>query len=326
MFPLALTKCRIGTCLMVNMKTHNTGLDGRDITVATPAKINLFFELRGKRPDGFHEVETVMATVSLLDQLYLRQRQDGEIRLTVTGEGAENIPVDSGNLVYQALDSLRKRFGRESLGCDVLLEKRIPAAAGLGGASGNAAGALLAGRRLWQIEASDPEIEELSAELGSDVPFFLTGGFARCTGRGERIEKLGAPTGLAVVIAKPKEGLSTREVYQRCVVPALPKQSKQVVDGLISGDCKKVADGLFNRLESVATHMSESVENMRSLFDPLDCLGHQMSGSGSAWFGLFRNLADAKRAAKVATRNNDNKIFVCTTTGEAASVALANAD
>lgn len=308
------------------MKTNSIGLDGRDIKVATPAKINLFFELLGKRPDGFHEVETVMATVCLFDQLYLRPRQDNEIHLTVRGEGADSIPTDEQNLVYRALDSLRSRFGLESHGCDVLLEKRIPAAAGLGGASGNAAGALLAGRRLWQIDASDEQIGSIAAELGSDVPFFLSGGIARCTGRGEKTEAINGPSGLAVVIAKPDTGMSTGKVYSRCTVPESPRRSTRVIEGIRTGDVSGIAGGLFNRLESVAAQMSKSIEEMRTLFDSLGCLGHQMSGSGSAWFGLFRSVADARRAAKVATRNNDNKIFVCTTTGKATSVALTYAD
>ncbi len=296
------------------MKTQFIGSDGRDIKVATPAKINLFFELLGKRPDGFHEIETVMATVSLYDELYFRRREDGLIRLNVLGHGRENIPSDESNLVYKALELLRRNAASDRNGCDVVLRKRIPAAAGLGGASGNAAGALLAGRQLWGLDVSDGELLSLAAELGSDVPFFLSGGMAVCTGRGEKINSIDAPAGLAVVIVKPREGNSTGEVYRRCVVPENPLRATELMGHAAVGKWHHVADGLFNRLQTFASAMTPSIKNLGQLFDRLDCLGHQMSGSGSAWFGLFRNEAAAHRAAKIATTKNDNRIFVCRTT------------
>lgn len=294
------------------------GQHGRSIRIATPAKINLFFELLGKRDDGFHEIETVMSTVSLFDELQFSARDDGLLRLNIHQEGctaAESIPTDHSNLIIRSMLRLRESHGNANLGCDVFLRKRIPSAAGLGGASGNAAGALLAANQIWKLGLTSEQLDSVAAEIGSDVPFFFRGGICRCTGRGEIIESKNVPSGMAIVIAKPKEGLSTAAVYGECSVPQQPKNSIALLQDLRTGSWNRVGEQLFNRLEEFAMSMTPAIGKLKDTFDRLDCVGHQMSGSGSSYFGIFRNAADAHRAAKIATRDIGNTIFACATLG-----------
>lgn len=305
--------------LLDNMKIRHIGQDGQSIEISSPAKINLFFELLGKRSDGFHEIETVMSTVSLLDELRIAKRNDGAIRLQIACEGCttnESIPTDERNLIVKAMLRVRAFAGKPSLGCDVLLRKRIPSAAGLGGASGNAAAALLAANTIWKLNLSAETLLDIAAEIGSDVPFFLRGGSARCTGRGELIEAIDVPAGMPIIIAKPHQGLSTAEVYGRCVVSEQPRNAAGLVAELKTGNWTGVGQNLYNRLEEFATPMTPAIGEQREIFDRLDCLGHQMSGSGSSYFGIFRNTADAQRAAKIATRMDSNTVFACETLGE----------
>jgi len=301
------------------MKIRHLGQDGQSIWVATPAKINLFFELLGKRGDGFHEIETVMSTVSLFDDIQFSARSDGLLRLDIFQQGCtatEQIPTDHSNLILKSMLRLRDRFGSPNMGCDVFLRKRIPSAAGLGGASGNAAGAILAANRIWKLGLSMEELHSVAAEIGSDVPFFLIGGTCCCTGRGEVIEPKEVPAGMAIVIAKPTEGLSTASVYGKCSVPSQPYGFGALLQNLQTGRWSHVGRHLFNRLETFAISMTPAIGKLKEIFDQLNCVGHQMSGSGSSYFGIFRNTADARRAAKIATRVYGNTIFVCSTLGQ----------
>lgn len=301
------------------MKIQHLGRDGQSISIATPAKINLFFELLGKRSDGFHEIETVMSTVSLFDDIQFSARSDGQLKLGIFKQGCtatEHIPTDHSNLILKSMLLLRERFGSPDLGCEVFLRKRIPSAAGLGGASGNAAGAILAANRIWKLGLSLEELKSVAAEIGSDVPFFLVGGTCCCTGRGEVIESKEVPAGMAIVIAKPGEGLSTAAVYGKCTLPPQSKRADAILQHLQDGRWSDVGRNLFNRLESFAKSMTPRIGKLKEMFDRLNCVGHQMSGSGTSYFGIFRNAADAHRAAKIATRETGNTIFACSTLGQ----------
>jgi 4-diphosphocytidyl-2-C-methyl-D-erythritol kinase len=315
--------------LMGSMKISG---NGQPIRIAAPAKVNLFFELLGKRTDGFHEIETVMSTVSLYDFLEVRPRNDGELKLLIrmesqcqssSSKGAEleSIPSDDRNLVIQAFDRVRelavstgKAASGESLGADILLEKRIPSAAGLGGASSDAAAAIISACHIWDFDLSDFEMREIAASIGSDVPFFLNGGMAVCRGRGELIEPIEGPSSMAIVVAKPTVGLSTADVYRACRVPAQSTPGVDLIQSLKKGDSAGVGKRLFNRLETFANELTPAIAELRNEFLDLNCLGHQMSGSGSSYFGIFNNYVDAKRAAtKLSARRPDATISCCRT-------------
>ena len=286
------------------------------LQIAAPAKINLYLELLGKRPDGFHELETVMTTVSLFDQLSFEANQTGQLRLSIFsaddvqfGSSAKSdcdpIPTDGRNLVIKSLRKLKELHDTSgagdsesgTMGMDVQLRKRIPSAAGLGGASSDAAAALIAGNILWKLKLSNARLHNIAAEIGSDVPFFLEGGMAMCRGRGEKIQPIDAPAGLPIVIAKPPTGLSTPRVFGHCELPVQPHQSELVIEGFRSGSAGRIGGLMLNRLEPAASKLLDDISLLEKEFADLPCLGHQMSGSGSSYFGVFENQRIARRAA-----------------------------
>lgn len=306
---------------------------GNQVEVQTPAKVNFFLELHDRREDGFHQLETIISSVSLFDTLRLRLRHDNQIMIGLSptcvqraDSPAHAVPTDKNNLVYRAIDLIRSQVRRgsnsewELPGVDVWIDKRIPAAAGLGGASSNAAGAMMGVNHLWNCGFRLASLQQLGAQLGSDVPFFLTGGSAVCIGRGERVFPLKSPANMAVVIVKPPIGLSTRDVFGRCTIPRTPFSSRGISEQMSTGKARSVAKQLFNRLESVAAGMTDWIVRLKSSFSGLNCLGHQMTGSGSSYFGLFTNQMVALRAAAcLSNRLPDAKIFACSTLGRVQS-------
>src|SRR5438045_753982 len=184
--------------------------NGTAVTAWAPAKVNLFLEVVGKRPDGFHELRTLMAAVSLYDTLTFAPAPPGPIRLSCPG-----VPLSTGpeNLVVRAAEALRRYAGTDA-GADVVLTKRIPLAAGLAGGSTDAAATLVGLNRLWGLGLSRAELMPLAAGLGSDVAFFLAPPCAWCTGRGEVVEPWPLGARLHLVLVAPPFGLGTADVYR----------------------------------------------------------------------------------------------------------------
>lgn len=289
-----------------------------------PAKLNLFLEVLDRRDDGYHELETLMVPVDLYDSLTMvptvpTAGHSGLMKLTVRGSAATaDIPTDSRNLVVRALELLRERSGCE-LGAGVELVKRIPSAAGLGGGSSDAATALELGNQVWGIGWSRSQLAELAAELGSDVPFFLAHGTAICRGRGEHVQSLGATSPLHVVIVKPPAALGTAEVYR--ALDQMPRKNSTAQANLSSASIADLAAtlqrGTFhqihrwmaNRLEAAAATLSPWVGRLKSIFAEFDCLAHQLTGSGSAYFGVCRNAQHARRLATILSMRQIG--FVC---------------
>ena len=165
---------------------------GRHVVVHAPAKLNLFFEVLHRRSDGFHEVETVVYPIGLCDTLYLRKRTDARVTFGVkrVGHGAGvgdvslgDVPGDSSNLVVRAIELLRKASGAD-LGADVVLVKRIPSEAGLGGGSSDGAAALAGANAVWGLGFSTERLADLGSRLGSDIPLFFRSGASVCRGTG----------------------------------------------------------------------------------------------------------------------------------------------
>lgn len=279
------------------------------VTIHAPAKLNLFLEVLAKRPDGYHELETLMVAIDLCDRLSLSRRSDNELRLATTwstvaqdSQSLGDIPVGAENIVVRALLRLRERAG-VALGADIHLTKRIPSAAGLGGASSDAAAALLAANELWNLHWSRAQLAEVAAEIGSDVPFFLGSPAAICRGRGERVEELPGLPRLDVVVVRPPEGLSTPAVYRACSVPASPVGVQSAVDAWQQGDVAALAKKMTNRLQPAAESLSPWIGRLRAAFNEQGCYGHQMSGSGTSYFGLCRHALHARQvASRLAAR------------------------
>jgi len=312
-----------------------------ELAVQAPAKLNLFFEVLGKRTDGYHEVETLMCPIDLYDTLYFKEEPSGQTELECervsgvstsrgpglnatgfdgtgsdvtgpTGNQPTELPQGSDNLVVRAIELLRKRAG-VTAGVALRLVKRIPLGAGLGGGSSDAAAALIAANEGWNLDLPQGQLAEMAAELGSDVPFFLADGPAICRGRGERVETLAGVGSFSFVLAYPPAGLSTAEVYASCRPARQPRSVAAMSDAFSSGDIDQVGRLLFNRLQPAAETLSPWVKRLREEFAREDFLGHAMSGSGTSYFGLCRHAHHARRVARRLEANGVGSVFAVRT-------------
>ncbi len=275
-----------------------------------PAKLNLFFEVLAKRSDGYHEIETLMCPIGLFDTILFSPSASGQVRLVCENggrAGADDLPADGRNLVVRAIELLRERTGCGQ-GAEVRLIKRIPTQAGLGGGSSDAAAALAVASHAWGLGLAPAVLRQWAAELGSDVPFFLGRGAAVCRGRGEIIEAVPGG-GLSFVVVRPDEGLSTAEVYRHCRPSGQPQSIGPALAALARGDAFALGRALFNRLEWAAASLSPWIERLRRALARLDLCGYQMSGSGTAFFGVCRHARHARTAAMRLTAMGFRHVF-----------------
>lgn len=296
------------------MQIHRSAVG---LVVQAPAKLNLFFEVLGKRDDGYHEIETLMVPISLYDTLCFREDSSGRVELECwrapdnwgpSGYSLGDVPEGKDNLVVRAVQLLRDRASVRS-GASVRLVKRIPAAAGLGGGSSDAAAALQVANRGWNLGWSRPALAELAAELGSDVPFFLADGPAVCRGRGERVEPVAGLGALHFVVVRPPAGLATAAVYRGCQPAADPRSCHLLLDALAGGNLAAAGRLLVNRLQPAAERLSPWIRRLADRMARLDVLGHQMSGSGTCYFGLCRHARHARRVARRLQANGVGIVF-----------------
>ena len=296
------------------MQIHRSAVD---VVIQTPAKLNLFFEVLARRDDGYHEIETLICPINLFDTVHFRAEANARIDFHCvltrdfgeeTNAGLGAIPEGCDNLAVRAVELLRKRAGIGT-GAFLRLVKRIPAASGLGGGSSDAAAALVAAHRGWKLDWPPVELARLAAELGSDVPFFLAGGAAVCRGRGERIERLPSLVDMHFVVVRPPEGLSTPAVYGLCRPAETAKSSAPIIAAFEKGNVGEAGRLLFNRLEPAASRLSSWIARLQRLFQQSDCLGHGMSGSGSAYFGLCRHAFHARRMARHLESRGVGRVF-----------------
>lgn len=275
----------------------------RGVVVETPAKVNLFFEVLGRRSDGFHEIETLVYPIDWYDALYAEPAAGERIAFycrrpegCIPTPGTTDVPEGPENLVVRAVELLRRRAG-VSTGASLRLIKRVPSAAGLGGGSSDAAAALVAVNTLWNLGWSRAALASLGGELGSDVPLFFAQGPVVCRGRGERLEPVALPGALHLVVVRPPEGLATPAVYRACRPGDPPRTVAPLREALARGDLGAAGRAMFNRLEAAAETLSPWIARLRREFAALGCLGSQMSGSGTCYFGLCRHAAHARGAA-----------------------------
>jgi 4-diphosphocytidyl-2-C-methyl-D-erythritol kinase len=267
-------------------------------TVLAPAKLNLFFEVHGKRSDGFHEITSLAVPIRLFDVLRFEVLPFGRgVEFSCLGGGAD-VPQDSRNIVVRAIELFRNRFGIGE-GIRVNLFKRIPSQAGLGGGSSDAVAALVAACKVWSKEISREELLSIATELGSDCPLFLQDGASIAYGRGERVESVLRMPKLHFVLFKPAEGLSTAEVYSKCM-KVHDGNFHDVGEAAVSfetGEPVRISRRLFNRLEAPAAEIWTRFGEIKSRLERLDCLAVRMSGSGTAFYGLCHNAKHARHVA-----------------------------
>ncbi|NOZ22736.1 MAG: 4-(cytidine 5'-diphospho)-2-C-methyl-D-erythritol kinase [Planctomycetes bacterium] len=264
--------------------------------VIAPAKLNLYLEVLGKRPDGYHDLHTVMHEIDLCDTIRIERRKR-VISLKCTGLFAPDGPE---NLAWQAAGIFLKETQIRG-GVRIELTKRIPAQRGLGGGSSDAAAVLRGMNALYGTGLSDRKLMTLAARLGSDVPFFIKGGTALCEGRGERVRPIRTGGRFHFVLVLPPFGLSTARVYKELTRKDLTPKSagaKILLTAVKGGDTESLGLGAYNRLEGPAFRLRPRLRRIKKEMAALGCRGPLMSGSGSAVFCVAPDMATAECLAE----------------------------
>lgn len=262
------------------------------ITIAAPAKINLFLEITGKRNDGYHLLSMVMQTVGLYDDVTVTLDPDGDEISVSCNQGA--IPCDSSNTAYRAALAFFEAAGMEKQGVGIKIKKRIPFGAGMAGGSADAAAVLVALNELTGAGLSPEELAEAGESVGADVPFCVMGGTMNCSGIGTIMSPLPDMPDCRIVVVKPELAISTPEAYRKADEKGydLLRRNDEIVSGICNGSIHSIAEHLFNRFEDITGN--EEIEHIKEKMMKYGALGAVMTGSGSAVFALFDDdkLAD----------------------------------
>jgi 4-diphosphocytidyl-2-C-methyl-D-erythritol kinase len=270
---------------------------GEKVRLRAFAKVNYALEVRGLRDDGYHEIASVMQSISLADELEV-ERSRGGIELLFEPEGVEVGPLEE-NTIYKAWALLCEASGHE-LPVSIRLHKKIPAGAGLGGGSADAAAVLLGMNELFGLGLDAESLRMIGARIGADVPFCLSGGTVLVEGIGEVLTPLPTPPDHHLVLAKPVQSAQTGAIYR-----AYDKRRVEcrvsvgsVVEALRTGDLAALAEAAGNELAPVTKEFVPEVEHHRNRLLELGALGAAMSGTGTAVFGIFATEEDADTARK----------------------------
>jgi 4-diphosphocytidyl-2-C-methyl-D-erythritol kinase len=268
------------------------------VVVRAPAKVNLFLEVLGKRPDGFHAIATLLVAIRRYDTLDFKEETSGAIHLSCN---RSDLSTGPDNLVVRAARLLQERSGCKR-GCRIRLTKRIPLAAGLAGGSSDAAATLQGLDQLWKLGWNRNDLERLGAELGSDVPFFFHLPAAWCTGRGEIVKPVTLPRPLDLVLLCPEFGCSTATVYRHAEISAKPRDGADILNAVQKGDPRAIGRQLFNRLQPAAEKIAPTLTEYWQRLLALKPAGALMSGSGSSLFAVCRDRLEANRIAGALRR------------------------
>jgi 4-diphosphocytidyl-2-C-methyl-D-erythritol kinase len=294
-------------------------------SLIAPAKINLYLEIIGDRPDGFHELVMIMQSVSLADRLDIQPSDTQKIQIYCDHP---QVPTDKTNLAYRAAQLMCDTFPQMYAnygGVSIRIEKNIPVAAGLAGGSGNAAAVLVGINLLWKLGLTQPELQDLAAELGSDIPFCISGGTAIATGRGEKLDALQALNNMWVVLAKydnlsvstPWAYKTYRQQYSNTYVSDTARvksrtakvSSGSLVRAISHHQSSEIGKLMHNDLEKVVLPVYPQVAELKSAFATQNILGTMMSGSGPTVFALCESEAQAIAVQRaVRTQINDPQL------------------
>ncbi len=279
------------------------------ISLKAPAKINLFLEILGKRNDGYHEIETVMQEIDLVDNLQFEEIQEG-VKLKCNDK---NIPSDENNLVCKAANLILNECGIKK-GVLISLEKNIPVGAGLGGGSSDAAATLKALNLLWKIGLNDAELMEFAAKLGSDIPFFIKGKTSLCSGRGEKITPIEVKSEMNYLVIFPHVNISTTTIYRNLKIDLTKKiiDVSSFLDALKHRKLADISKLLYNRLEEVIFATYPDLLDVKSALDHFDFCGLSVSGSGSAFFGLCKDKQQAEAIKSKIELSSIGNVFAVT--------------
>jgi 4-diphosphocytidyl-2-C-methyl-D-erythritol kinase len=279
---------------------HEAALSGRTpagVRVRCPAKINLGFWIVGRREDGYHEVDTILQTVTLEDDLTLEPDPSPGIRLEARGRA---IRGDAPNLVERAWDLMRAEGLVGDRGVRARLTKRIPVGAGLGGGSSDAAGFLAGANCLFDLGLSERDLSALGSRLGADVPFLLRGGTARATGRGDQVRQLCPIRPLWVVLVSPPFGVSTTWAYGRVRnrLTHLGTEANVLETALAGGSVTGITPAMRNVFEDVVLPEYPVLGALKGALESRGAIKTHLTGSGSSLFGFVGTHDDALAIAK----------------------------
>jgi len=287
----------------------------REIRIPAFAKVNLRLDILGRRPDTYHELRTIFQTISLHDELRLRDSKTAGICLNINGNQSLSLEPARKNLVYKAVDALRRELDIRR-GVEVDLHKQIPAGRGLGGGSSDAAAALRGYLRLTRAKIPDARLMEIAASLGADVPFFLFGGRALGIGRGDEIYPLPDLPKLTFLVVSPSDiHVPTPDAYRWLKAPALTKIRSASKLWKFCSLCWSLpatagaqGSGLSNDFERPVFQRHPRLAQIKRVLLQRGATEASLAGSGSAVFGVFPSPAMARRAA---VGFQDEQTFVC---------------
>jgi len=287
------------------------------ISLKAAAKINLYLEITGNRPDGYHDLVMILQSIDLCDRVDIRKIDIDAIQVLCNNP---EVPCDRTNLAYKAAALLQETFPSVG-GMEIAIDKRIPMGAGLAGGSANAAAVLVGIDRLWDLGLTESQLCDFAAQLGSDIPFCVGGGTTLATGRGEILSPLPDLTDLVLVICKPRQiAIATVWAYQTFRAQGLlatshvrdENLSSQMVAAIASGGESaptKIGRLLYNDLERVVLPEYPEIAELKNKLLDQECLGAMMSGSGSTVFAIAADLDRAQQIAE-AVRTDDIDVWV----------------
>lgn len=272
------------------------------------AKVNLTLDVLGKREDGYHDLQSVMQTVSIRDDIEIDVGTGKPWTLTCDKEG---IPQDETNLAWKAAKIFCETAKVDPDGLAIRITKRIPAQAGLGGGSADAGAVLRALNRHYGEPFSVYALCEVGALVGSDVPFCTLCGTAMAEGRGERLRKLPDIPECFFVVCKPDFSVSTPELYRVLDEKAIAKRpdNRAMENAILTGDLGAIAENLCNVFDPVVTAEHLELNYIKSIMNTYGAVGSQMTGSGSAVFGIFESFEFAAVACNML-KDNYPQIFI----------------
>ncbi|MEG1285035.1 MAG: 4-(cytidine 5'-diphospho)-2-C-methyl-D-erythritol kinase [Romboutsia sp.] len=289
------------------------------IELKSRAKINLSIDVLGKKENGYHLVEMIMQTIDLYDTIKIEEIDTDDI---VIKSNSNHIPLDDSNIAYKAIKILKNKFNI-SKGVSVYIDKNIPIAAGMAGGSSNAAAVIVGLNKLWGLEQSMEQLQEIGFKLGADVPFCISGQSALAQGVGEKLTYIkGLPQGTSILVCKPDLFVSTQEVYKGLDLNNMGKRpdNKYLIECLKNEDIKSLSENMSNVLETVTSKQHKEISEIEEIMNKNKALGSMMSGSGPTVFGLFKNHEDALKCRDILS-NKYSQVYAVTSSEKGVEIS-----
>ena len=262
------------------------------------AKINLSIDVLGKRTDGYHLVEMIMQTIDLFDIIKIFSLEEDKI---VIESNSNDIPLDSSNIVYKAVDLIKEKFNIKK-GAKIYIEKNIPIAAGMAGGSSNAAAILVGLNKIWELNLNQNELKDLGLQLGADVPFCIEGGASLAENIGEQLTKIdGLPQDIFILVCKPELFVSTKDIYEAIDSKIIDKRpdNKLLIKLLEENNVRQLSREMYNVLEEVTKEKYPVIEEIEKIMMDNNALGSMMSGSGPTVFGIYDTREEAEKCKDI---------------------------